>query len=257
MKAHFTINNITYTADLLAPIDLSIPLSPAGPRAWYVNRMNIRPVMNDQFIGSIKEGGSVNFREIEFNPHGHGTHTESMEHVLDVNVPVGTLLEKYFFSALLISIFPEHPTKESTYRKKDDLLITLEQLLPYEQALQHHEALIVRTLPNISEKKIKNYSDTNFCYFESEALDYLAEMNIEHLLVDLPSVDREHDGGLLEGHKCFWKNGAVDRISATITEFIFVEDFVKDGSYLLELQVAPFHNDASPSRPVIYPIQLL
>jgi hypothetical protein len=40
----------------------------------------------------------------------------------------------------------------------------------------------------------------------------------------------------------------------TITELIFVPNEVKDGPYLLNLQTAAFENDATPSRPVIYPI---
>jgi len=45
------------------------------------------------------------------------------------------------------------------------------------------------------------------------------------------------------------------RKKATITEFIFVPNTVKDGKYYLNLQVAPFENDASPSRPVLYKIE--
>ena len=39
----------------------------------------------------------------------------------------------------------------------------------------------------------------------------------------------------------------------TITELIFVPNTVKDGLFLLDLQVAPFALDAAPSRPVLYP----
>lgn len=75
-----------------------------------------------------------------------------------------------------------------------------------------------------------------------------------HLLIDLPSVDKEHDGGKLTAHKTFWNYPKAPRKEATITEMIFVPNAVKDGLYLLNLQVAPFENDASPSRPVIYPL---
>ncbi|MGO3156445.1 MAG: cyclase family protein, partial [Mesonia sp.] len=30
---------------------------------------------------------------------------------------------------------------------------------------------------------------------------------------------------------------------------------VEDGNYLLNLQIASFHNDASPSKPVLYKIE--
>ena len=75
-----------------------------------------------------------------------------------------------------------------------------------------------------------------------------------HLLIDQPSVDREEDDGKLLAHKAFWNYPEDIRKDATITEFIFVPNRIKDGSYLLNLQTAAFHNDATPSRPVLYSI---
>ncbi|MFY8138517.1 MAG: cyclase family protein [Flavobacteriales bacterium] len=242
MKVELTIANTAYKADLTAPIDISIPLSPEGPRAWYVDRMIIRPVQGEGFIGDVSQGGSVNFRDIHFNPHGHGTHTESYEHVAAVSRPVGTLLSKYFFTSQVVTITP--------ISSDGDHVITAQQLKSL--TIDTVEALVVRTQPNFLEKKSKNYSDSNFPYFEADALEYLAEKNIQHLLVDLPSVDREHDEGKLAAHKAFWKNGDLSREQCTITEFIFVPDEIKDGMYLLELQFPAFVNDASPSRPVLY-----
>ena len=40
-------------------------------------------------------------------------------------------------------------------------------------------------------------------------------------------------------------------MDATITEFIYVTNEIFDGDYLLNLQFAPFENDAAPSRPVL------
>jgi hypothetical protein len=74
----------------------------------------------------------------------------------------------------------------------------------------------------------------------------------------LPSVDREEDQGKLLAHKAFWnvKNtqelNPDARLSCTITELIFVPDAIQDGTYLLNLQIASFENDASPSKPVLY-----
>jgi hypothetical protein len=34
-----------------------------------------------------------------------------------------------------------------------------------------------------------------------------------------------------------------------------VPEEIEDGSYLLEMQMASFENDASPSRPVLYKIE--
>lgn len=74
------------------------------------------------------------------------------------------------------------------------------------------------------------------------------------MLIDLPSVDREKDDGALASHNAFWNTAGEKRLDATITEMIFVPHTVKDGTYLLNLQIASFHNDASPSKPVIYEI---
>src|SRR5690554_7126316 len=67
--------------DLKRGIDISIPLSDdeKNPLAWYVKPPRFEPVMQDGWVGSVKDGGTVNFRNIFFNPHGHGTHTERSE----------------------------------------------------------------------------------------------------------------------------------------------------------------------------------
>ena len=105
------------------------------------------------------------------------------------------------------------------------------------------------------------YSNTNPPYLSEEAAIFIRDVGIQHLLIDLPSVDREEDGGELLAHKAFWNVQDVNnlnadaRINCTITEMIFVNDEVKDGSYLLNLQIAPFENDASPSKPILFAIK--
>ncbi len=74
------------------------------------------------------------------------------------------------------------------------------------------------------------------------------------MLIDLPSVDKEKDDGKLLAHNAFWNTSGKIRLDATITEFIFVPNAVIDGTYFLNLQIAPFENDASPSKPILYKI---
>jgi arylformamidase len=115
-------------------------------------------------------------------------------------------------------------------------------------------SLVVRTKPNDRSKLTRVYSNTNFAYFTPEALAFLAEKNIRHLLTDLPSVDREEDGGKLAAHHAFWMPKGLLRQECTITEFVFVDDNVYDGEYVLQLQTIAIHNDASPSRPLLFEI---
>ena len=109
-------------------------------------------------------------------------------------------------------------------------------------------------MPNLPEKKSKKYSNTNPTYLSEEAAVYLKEKGIKHLLIDLPSVDKEKDGGKLLAHNAFWNTSGDVRMDATITEFIFVPNAVDDGEYLLNLMIAPFENDATPSKPILYKI---
>ena len=153
----------------------------------------------------------------------------------------------------LISIEPENIDS--------DLVITKNQI----QNLVHHknlDSLIIRTLPNEINKLSKKYSHTNPAYLSEEAAIYIREIGVKHLLIDLPSVDKEHDEGKLLAHKAFWNVTNVDvlnsdaRLDCTITEMIFVNDKIADGNYLLNLQIVNFVNDASPSKPVLYDLKV-
>ena len=249
MKA--TINN--FKIDLSKPIDISLPLSntDANPIAWYIQKPVIEPVTFENWVGKVSEGSSTNFNNIFFNPHGHGTHTECLGHITNEFYSINQCLKHFFFMAELVSISPED--------RNGDFVITKNQI---ENSLNGKtpEAIIIRTLPNISEKKSKNYSHTNPPYLLEEAAIYIREIGIKHLLIDLPSVDREEDAGKLLAHKAFWnvKNTTIlnndARLDCTITELIFVNDSFSDGTYLLNLQIASFENDASPSKPILYAI---
>jgi arylformamidase len=87
----------------------------------------------------------------------------------------------------------------------------------------------------------------------------LAALGIDHWVVDLPSVDREEDGGALACHRAFWglssnatTPGPEARSHATITELVYVPQGAQDGTWSLSLQVSPLANDAAPSRPVLH-----
>ena len=58
-------------------------------------------------------------------------------------------------------------------------------------------------------------------------------------------------------HRAFFRVPEAPRTEATITEFVFIPNEVQDGLYALNLQFAPFDLDASPSRPVIYPLSVI
>ena len=252
MKA--TINNLQI--DLSKPIDISIPLTnnEQNPIAWYQNAPEIAPVTMGDWIGKVSEGkSSTNFNNIFFNPHAHGTHTECLGHITHYFYSINQCLKQFFFTAELISVEP--------IAIGEDLVITKEQIEETLHCNFSTEAIIIRTLPNPESKKHLNYSNTNPPYLEEAAAIYIRGKGIQHLLIDLPSVDKEHDEGKLLAHKAFWNVKDVNhvnkdaRFNCTITEMIYVNEDVKDGSYLLNLQFASFENDASPSKPILYSLE--
>lgn len=235
-----------YKTDLSKPIDISIPLSPHGARAWYVDPMKIEPVCAGEWIGEVKQGGSVNFRNIMFNPHGHGTHTECVGHISPEIYNVNEHVKQYFFIAELVTVLPEQ-------KGNGDFVITAKQLEVLLDG-KSPEAIIIRTISNAESKKAMNWSHTNPPYIDEEAAKFIASKKIDHLLIDVPSVDREVDDGKLLAHRAFWEYPHNTQFQRSITEFIYVPNDVFDGAYLLNLQFAPFENDASPSRPVLFRI---
>ncbi len=251
MKLYLTKNTFIDTSK---GFDISIPLegNDQNPRAWYVDAPVIEPVRNKQFTGSIQEGGSVNFRNIFFNPHGHGTHTECLGHITEEIHSINQNLKESFFRAKLVTIEPMCVINGETI--EEDFILTPEQFKPLLTGVET-EALVIRTLPNEESKKHVNYAGTNPAYIDVKVVQILNQSNIQHLLLDLPSVDRENDGGKLAFHHAFWGVPENLQFHKTITELIYVPEEVPDGDYILNLQTAPFENDATPSRPVLFAIE--
>jgi kynurenine formamidase len=235
----------TFKVKLDEPLDISIPLRAGfeNVNAFHLSPMKIEPFRIGSFVGSVAEGGPCNVNNIFFNPHGNGTHTESVGHISKNEYSINNCLKQFFFIAELISIDP--------HMKGEDSVI-LPQELKSKLGSKAPEALIIRTLPNALNKMMRQYSGTNPAYLDHESAKFIEDIGVQHLLIDLPSVDKEEDGGKLSAHHAFWNYPDRPRENCTITELIYVPDEIIDGTYLLNLQVASFMNDASPSKPLLY-----
>jgi len=225
-----------------------------GPRAWYLEGANISPVKNEHFVGKVSLGGAVNFNNISFNPHGHITHTECVGHISKEFQSVNQLVRQFFYLSKVLTVTPEIMDDSHGRNEAGDRVITracIEKVLASQTS---PEALVIRTHPNDPWKLVREYSNTNPIYVSCDAIEWLVSMGVNHLLLDVPSVDRESDGGKLLGHHAFWEYPLNTAYHRSITELIFVPEEIEDGEYLLDLQFAPIENDASPSRPVLYKI---
>lgn len=252
MKVQFDWQEKKYEADFNRAIDISIPLTPNGenPNCFYAPPVSTSPVVSGDFVGSTQKGGLVNFMNLKINPHGNGTHTECYGHITSTQDTINHVLKKFMMPAMLLTCFPE--LKENGDRVIDVQVLKLLDEQSESQNTKLPEALVIRTLPNDDSKKTRIYSGNNPPYVSPEFLIEIRKRGVHHLLIDLPSVDREEDEGKLVGHKAFW--GIEDDLQRfnTITELIYVPSLIKDGLYLLQLGICSLEMDASPSKPILY-----
>ncbi|HEY4369237.1 MAG TPA: cyclase family protein [Steroidobacteraceae bacterium] len=261
-----------WVAHLDRPLDLSIPLHFDGAQPTFFNApaASATALTGGSFVGDVRRSGSCNCSSYTLAPHCNGTHTECVGHVTADRVSVRDIAIDHLVPALLLTVQPE--SSDATDESSDppaqagDRLITARSLA---KAIGDNDefaacrALIIRTLPNTSDKLERDYSAGALPpYFSVAAMQWIVARGIDHLVVDLPSVDRSHDAGKLTAHRVFWgipagtsDSAAALRRHATITEMAYAEDSIHDGAYLLNLQIAPFEADAAPSRPILYPLE--
>lgn len=237
---------MNYEADLSEPIDISIPLvhQAAGPKCFGAPNVDISPVVVDDWVGSTAAGSPVNFYNVQLNPHGNGTHTECVGHISKKAVHLSDVLKHSLCTAQLVTVTP-------TNSSDGDRVIT-EKLLRAVSLTDGVAAIIIRTNPNDDSKLTRDYTGTNPPYLTKEAVEYILSTGVDHLLLDLPSIDREADGGQLVGHKTFWSYPATIDKKKTVTEMVYVNNSVPDGLYLCDIQTINIELDASPSRPILY-----
>ena len=249
MNIEFSIKDKKFRVDLSNPIDISIPIKEGdeNPNCYWATDVNFKTIVAGDFIGSVAQGGTVNYKEVTLTPHGNGTHTETYGHLTaDKSATIHNLIKGIYCNAELITLIPEH-------LENGDQLLSIDSFLASRKF--ETDAVIIRTQPNDDQKKLKKYSGTNPPYLDHKITEYLNKTGVKHLLIDLPSVDREIDGGALLAHRAFWGLPDNVRKDCTITELIYVPDSIPDGLYLINVQTINIDLDASPSRPLLFKVE--
>jgi arylformamidase len=268
VQARVCVDGREVGIDLARPLDIALQLDFAGPqpRHFGAPRASARPFEVPGFEGSVARGASCNCELITLIPHCNGTHTECAGHLTRERLDAYRVAPAGLLPALLLSVTPEAADGESSEPppQGDDRLITqraLERAWPASVPFTPR-ALIIRTLPNRVDKRVRDYSSTTPAYLTREAAQLLVARGILHLIVDLPSVDRVRDDGRLTAHRIFFglprASSALHearRPRSTITELAHVPGSVSDGWYFLSLQSPAIAGDAVPSRPVLYPLR--
>ncbi len=274
-----TIDNRSYLVLTEQGTSLAIPqtFGDDQPNHFAVPKAKRSPVCVGSFVGDMRKGGSVNFDEIWLIPHCNGTHTETVGHIVVGEHSIGEQLHHANGLAIVVSVKP--CSAGLTTEGYDpplgiaDFVVTEKELersftaavakqsIP-KQSISH---LVMRTEPNSPQKRSRKYELTDpVPFFTSDAIRWIVNSGFQHLLVDVPSVDRMLDDGRLNSHCLFFGVEIGTRkiidgagLNRTITEMIFVPDEVADGAYWINLQIPAWNLDAAPSRPIVYPIQEL
>ena len=230
------------------------------------------PLRLGGFVGDVREGGSCNCSTLTLTPHCNGTHTEGVGHITRQRLNVREICSDVLVPALVMTVSPvRSATIEASAREpiseSDDLVITRDALQASLRSLQASSlpaALVIRTLPNDASKRTRQYSRVPAPYFTADAMQWIVDQRVDHLVVDLPSLDRAQDEGRLAAHRMFWRvparatsTDSNTRLQATVTELAYIDDEVRDGLYMLNLQIAPIDGDAAPSRPVLLALEPL
>lgn len=259
MQLSLVSKNQTYVADLSSGIDLSLSIGPGGdnPNAFHIQPALFEPIRVGDFVGAVAEGGSANCEVLTLCPHGNGTHTECVGHILKDRYTVPQALTQSYFLVQVLSVELNQQQQRSFL--DDDAL---------KGKLQPADALCLRSLPNSEAKRSMIWSGNEPPYISEEAMKVIVAGGFDHLLTDFPSVDPEEDAGALAAHRIWWNVPSREetladpdglwmknlRWNACITEMVYVPNSVVDGLYLLHIQTPSLRSDAVPSKPVLYPL---
>jgi len=250
-----------YEIDLNKFHDLSIPIHiDKKPPSFYDKeplRIHHYKDENNK-TWKTEDGAACNIPIIDLNIHCGGTHSECRSHVTKENLTISELINDSFIPCELVSLEPTKHIGDETYHSKisnNDLIITKTMLKDKLKLIKKDiKAVIIRTFPNLrSEVITKDYNKEHNAFFSNEAIDYMKSLEINHLVVDLPSIDKFDDGGKLGNHQIFWNLNGLPN-NNTITELAFIKNEIKDDLYLLSINILNLNLDASPCRPIIYPI---
>ena len=256
MNALLRVGARDVVVDLSHPVSLARELDFHGaqPQHFGAPAATSQPYRVPGFSGSVASGASCNCEVISVIPHCNGTHTESAGHLTREPLDAARVVPPGLLPALLISVVPIaateiNETSDPTPRPGDFLITraAIERAWPAQTPFAP-QALIIRSSQTPAP-----------AYLSRDAAQTIVRQGIEHLIVDLASLDREHDEGRLTAHRIFFglppgvsSLQQVSRPGATVTELAHIPHPLADGPCLLELQIPAWRGDAVPSRPLLY-----
>lgn len=247
--------------DLASPVSLARLLRFDGgdPRHFGAPAPRRVPLVLPGFAGEVRRGASCNCAVLELVPHCHGTHTESVAHLVAEPHDACEVAPRGLVPALLLAIEPVDAATSGEDSdpapQPGDRLLTRAALraawpghLPFEP-----RALVLRTGAAARGDAAEAPYVSRQCAME------LVARGIEHLVIDLPSIDRGHDQGRLCAHRLFFglppgstRLAEATRRDCTVTEFAAIPPELAPGPYALQLALPRIGGDAVPSQPLLF-----
>ena len=212
---------------------------------------------------ALEEGGTLDCYGLTIWPHGNGTHTESVGHLArGAPAPCELLGASPLLAALVTLPIARLGDLSDTYEQRsgpDDSVFgadALRSALSIVAAGLSPAALIMRAAPGADAGAP--------VYLTTEAARVVRAAGVEHLVLELASLDRLEDGGALANHRIFWglePGQAEARLARgprrTITELACVPEELADGLWALQIHLPALITDAVPSRPILSPLTAL
>ncbi len=245
MKYTIHQSNKAYTIDSTQAADITLSINKSeNVNCYYLSEPSFKYFESEAFSGNLSKGGSVNCEQISFYAHASGTHTECALHVAAVDFDMRHIQFDPLMLGQMFTISPSQMGEDSVIDANS-----------FASLSNPHQAkvILVRTLPNPSSKCQANYSGTNPVYFDPAVLLSIKALGFEHLICDLPSIDKESDEGKLLAHKNWFLDEGQPIVKRSITELTYMPNHLHDGLYAVQMQVPKIQSDAVPSSIVIYP----
>lgn len=266
IEATIVLDDVSYETDLAKPQSIAWPLhfdaakdpssTARNPNAFGLPHPNVSAVSGEGYKLDVAAGGSVNCFEMNLCAHGSGTHTECRGHISKDGGDIHQELDEGILPCLLVTVKPKRlDTASMLLAGKSDASDTVvsRDLLSKNPLLLESTpfacAVIIRTRSSVLP--VPQFTGTNPAYFTVGAIEFLRSRGCRHLLTDLPSIDREDDGGTTPSHHAFFAGD--DR--RTITEMARLPMNIGDGLYMLDLQIPPFVFESAPSRPRLFRVR--
>ena len=240
MNVTIEYNNKAYKINSNNGESISIPMnfnSNNNPKFYDESNPIKESYTSNDITYDIEKNPGCNVPVVKFNVHCSGTHTETGAHIFKESQSIGELSNLNFIPSRLITVRPQEQSNDVYHVKydSDDQVITKKILKNSLDSFSDFlECIIIRTLPNNKDKIKFNYNRHTHPFLSNDAIYYLKEKTVKHIIIDTPSIDRSDDGGQLKNHKIFFTNDNTINKN-TITELAFIPNHCIDGLSLIHI----------------------